>query len=489
MTIFLSKIKSFQKSKILLLAVFIIIIITNMFLYLNRDSEKISTKISHSRKDASGFTYDYAKNFIYFYYYTGNFPLATMNDSLVYSKQGAITEIEENGENLIMEFKHWSRLGENARIFMFLPYAVLKKSPEKPSIIFANTLLFILALMALFWGFWQIDKAYLGLLLIVLINTSSFYMYEVYGRENVFALMGIVFFIVLGLNLKLLTNHKKNIYVSLVLLIVSSFLIGLISEIRNETAIVLCSMILLIVLAKGLNIKMKGLYLIVVIAVFMLTKQSIQLYFEKNFESTAELVQKHGGHVYTGGRIKGHKLWHPIFCGLGDFDTKYGYKWNDKVAYQYAIPILKEQYKIDVNYSGKYYLDDYYDNDSLYYKKFDEVPEYELVMKEKVIGDIKNDFWWYAEIILKRISRTMTQTNPIQYIGWLLIPMTILLFYRKNYLFLYLLLISLPLSATSILIYSGDGSTNNSVFGFFIVIIFIDLLYELITKKLRNSDT
>lgn len=50
-----------------------------------------------------------------------------MNDSIVYSKQGAMTEIEENGENLIMEFKHWSRLGENARIFMFLPYAVLKK--------------------------------------------------------------------------------------------------------------------------------------------------------------------------------------------------------------------------------------------------------------------------------------------------------------------------------------------------------------------------
>ncbi|MDD2199596.1 MAG: hypothetical protein PHE08_07720, partial [Bacteroidales bacterium] len=150
MTIFFSKINSFQKSKILLLAVFVIIIITNMFLYLNRDSEKISARISHSRKDASGFTYDNAKNFIYFYYYTGYFPLASMNDSIVYSKQGAMTEIEENGENLIMEFKHWSRLGENARIFMFLPYAVLKKSPENPSIILANTLLFILALMALF---------------------------------------------------------------------------------------------------------------------------------------------------------------------------------------------------------------------------------------------------------------------------------------------------------------------------------------------------
>lgn len=412
-----------------------------------------------------------------------------MNDSIVYSKQGAMTEIEENGENLIMEFKHWSRLGENARIFMFLPYAVLKKSPENPSIILANTLLFILALMALFWGFWEIDKAYLGLLLIVLINTSSFYIYEVYGRENVFALMSIVFFIVLGLNLKLLTNHKKNIYVSLVLLIVSSFLIGLISEIRNEAAIVLCSLILLIVLARELNIKMKGLYLIVVIAVFMLTKQSIQLYFEKNFESTAELVQKHGGHVYTGDRIKGHKLWHPIFCGLGDFDTKYGYKWNDKVAYQYAVPILREQYKIDVNYSGKYYLDDYYDNDSLYYKKFDEIPEYEHIVKEKVLGDIKNDFWWYTKIILKRISRTMTQTNPFQYIGWILIPMIILLFYRKNYFYLFLLMISLPLSATSILIYSGDGSTNNSVFGFFIVIIFISIIYEIIAKKLRKSDT
>ena len=30
--------------------------------------------------------------------------------------------------------------------------------------------------------------------------------------------------------------------------------------------------------------------------------------------------------------VAGHAFWYPVFCGLGDFDTKYGYEWNDRVG-------------------------------------------------------------------------------------------------------------------------------------------------------------
>ena len=72
-----------------------------------------------------------------------------------------------------------------------------------------------------------------------------------------------------------------------------------------------------------------------------ITKSSVKNYFDNNFNETYSLVKKNNGHVYDGGRISGHMLWHPIFCGLGDFDKKYGYKWNDRLAYEYAIPVLK----------------------------------------------------------------------------------------------------------------------------------------------------
>ena len=106
-------------------------------------------------------------------------------------------------------------------------------------------------------------------------------------------------------------------------------------------------------------------------------------------------------------------------------------------------------------------------------------------MKNKILGDIKNDFGWYTNIIFKRICRILTRTHPVYYLGWLLLPLMAFFIYRKKYFNLYVLLISLPLSATSLIIYSGDGTTNNSVFGFFVVIFIIELIYTFIANKIN----
>lgn len=468
----------FLTSKRGLLIIFLSIILLNSILYNLNFSDR------QSRKDASGFSYDKAKHFAYFHYYTGHFPLASLNENLDYSIEGAYNEIANNGTDLIMEYQHWSRLGENARIWAFLPDSIIAGNPENPSVKLFNVLIFVISLILLYYGFWRIKRPIYGFILLFLINLTPYYLYEVYMNRNIFALLGSSFFIIIGLNVSFLFQ-KENKYRFIILSIISGSIIGFFSEFRNEVSIVLVSLILIYLLAIQTRVFTKVFVILISYFSFTGTKVIIQNHFNNEFEKTTELVKNAGGHVYTGKRIPGHKFWHPIFCGLGDFDQKYGYVWNDKIAYKYATPILQEKYGMDITYSDKYYLDNYYDSDSLYYIKFDEIDEYEEIMKEKVLSDIKNDPLWYFTILFKRIVRTLTITIPFPYVGWLIFLVAFYFIKKRNWFDLKLILIALPLSATSIIIYSGDGATYNSVFAYFVImglLVFLSERLKLLMK-------
>lgn len=483
----LKKIKSFLETKIGLCISCLLIIVINLSLYSISNSQKFSAK--QARKDASAFSHFFAKKFIYFYYYTGNFPLGTSYKDLVYSKEGAQKEIDERGEDLIMEYYHWSRLGENTRILAYLPNAWLDGGVQKPSIRFFNTLIFIAGLIALFLGFWYIKKPLLGLVLITLINTTPFYLFEIFSRENIFGVFPSIFYLILGLNLHFLFKKKENDFSKFYIPILSAMIIGFFSEIRNEISIVLLSLIMIYVFSQGISYKVKAIMILVAIFAFSKTREGLRIFFKEKFAKTTQLVAENGGHVYTGGHIDGHMLWHPIFCGLGDFDTKYGYKWDDRVAFNYAMPILNDDYKLNLKYNGaSYHLNMYYDKAKKYYIKFDEIPEYEPIVKEKVLTDIKNDPLWYATIIWKRIIRVMSRTLPIKYLGFILFPLLYYIIEQKKWHWLKLLMVSFPLSATSIIIYSDRGTTYNSVFGYFVVIITVYEIYKYMERIMKQEE-
>jgi len=470
-----NRLKTFLETKkgILIVILSIIIINTGFYNFSNYNSFPSSQR----RGDASGFSFSYAKQFVYFHYYTGDFPLATLNENLQFSEEDARKEISENGHSLIMEYKHWSRLGENARIWAFLPNSIIKGSPENPSIKLFNALVFTLSIIILYLGFWRLKKVLFGLCLALLINITPFYLFETYTNQNIFGLLGATFFIILGLNVYSLFKREKT-YLNIILIGISGAIIGLFSEFRNEISIVILSLVLISLFSKQKNFLVKVIIASIGLGSFFLTKSAIGSYFQQQFKNTITLVEKAGGHPYKWATISGHRTWHPIFCGLGDFDTKYGFEWNDKVAYRYALPILKDKYGMNIDYSDKYHLDNYYDESKLYYIKFDEIDEYEQVVKDKVLSHIKSDPTWYINIIAKRIIRTMTTTIPVPYVGWGLLFLGYYFVRKKNWSHLYLLIVSLPLSATSIIIYSGKGATYNSVFVYFVIVSIIMVLYN-----------
>ncbi len=467
-----------------ILYVILFIICANIFLYNISENHKFPKE--QRRTLTSGFSHDKARHFIFFYYYKNLFPVGTSERINNYSAEEADRILNTKGNTLFTEKEHWTRLGENARILMYLPNAILKGSPENPSTKLFNSIFFTIALIVFFLGFSLSGMRIFATVLVVIVIATPFFWFEIYENNNVFGLMTVLFLIIMGLNIKILIKQIP-IYKVIVISIFSGVLIAFFSEIRGELAIVTVSLLILYVFTEHYKIVYKSLFVILLFTSFIVSRNLVVNYFNSKFDKANEIVLNKGGNPYIYPRTQGHIIWHPIFCGLGDFDKKYGYEWNDKVAYKYALPILKEKYNIHVNYSDQYYTDDYYDPQKMYYIKFDEIPVYEQIMKDKVVSDIKSDPGWYISILLKRVVRILSVTLPVPFAGWLIFPLVFVLFRRKEKVFLKMILISLPLSLTPLLIFSGGNATFNSFFPYILISILVLDTILFLKKKDSNK--
>ncbi|MCB9335171.1 MAG: hypothetical protein H6586_03420 [Flavobacteriales bacterium] len=470
-------------------------ILSFQFFYIN----KPFTESEYGRNGASGFAHNYGKEFVYYYYYLDLFPLTTSYKPLEYSEKDAINSIKEHGDSLLMEYGHWSRLGENVKILLYLPNAYLHGSPENPSIILFNTIVFILALLIVYSVLWYYKYPLLGFLIALVFGSNPFLLYETYGRDNIFALLAVVTLLILSINFYFFDENanKKSLY-QWIAPILSSIIIATAVHIRGENSVLIISCLFIYLTISSYTILKKVLMCFILVSTFFIVKKSWQTYFDYKFDEAYELVKEKGGNPYDGRRYNSHTVWHPIFCGLGDYDSKYGYEWNDLKAYEYAIPILKEKYNMDLNYSGEFGLNEFYDDDKKYYKKLELFDEYDEVVKNKVMHDITNDPLWYLEIISKRVWSVFKDTSPvwikifnfrfnIPINGLFVLPFLFILFYWKKYFELKLILFSLPLAISSLVFYSKGNSTFNSLFHLFFIVLVFSWLIEFVVLRLKKN--
>ena len=168
----ISLLKGLSSQKINLIVVGIIIF-SNVLFYIASGHMEFSS--IQKRTDASGFSHDKAQHFVYFHYYKNLFPLATLDTNLVYSEAGADDLIQNHGKNLIMEYQHWSRLGENARIFAYYPNSLLRGSPQNPSIRVFNSLVFTLCLVLCYLGFSRAKRPLLGIIAVLILMLTPYF--------------------------------------------------------------------------------------------------------------------------------------------------------------------------------------------------------------------------------------------------------------------------------------------------------------------------
>jgi hypothetical protein len=126
-------------------------------------------------------------------------------------------------------------------------------------------------------------------------------------------------------------------------------------------------------------------------------------------------------------------------------------------------------------------------------------PEYDSILKRKVLEDIRSDPLWYLGIIARRAWRIITDTTPagiavgghiwrIWRNGLIFIPGLLILIVARRWDLAKLMLFPLPLSAVALLAYSGETETHFNIYLQVTIAIYLWLIWNAVMKRDRVKE-
>lgn len=447
------------------------------------DSSKVLP--GHGVTASTGLNED--KRFFYFLYHLNLYPIASDVPTIWDSPDEAKRLMREQPAKLRQDQGTTFRSGDRGRTYLFFVDAWLHHRGLNASVKPANELAFTLVLMALMVSFWSIRRTAAGLFLVGLIGSDPFQLFEVFKHENVFGWTITAMVGLLALHLPLMekprseSTSKWRRYYPWVAAILGGLFLAFVRNFRSEPSALMASAWLVYASMTWLRKRTRaGLAIVAVVALWVGTQASTRFFDYKLEQAKAAVATVHGP-VYAGPVAHFHEFWHAVWCGLGDFDTKYGYVWDDRAAYRSADPELKKRnpglFLDPDHWVQPRFWDPPTNRYEVYYF---ETPGYHDVIRDKVLGDIKKDPSWYLNILRLRAERTLTEVPPVGFataeesfyvegklLGLLFIPVLGVLVYARRWAQVKLLLFSAPLSSVPMILYSAGGMTNYSMFHLF----------------------
>jgi hypothetical protein len=230
------------------------------------------------------------------------------------------------------------------------------------------------------------------------------------------------------------------------------------------------------------------------IAVFAIASSAWTRWFDARWLEAQRIVAEAGGHPFPGEREKHHLIWHPIWCGLGDFGEDKGYRWDDRIAAASAIPILRDQYGVEVppfDSTSYVFQDQFLDPHRKYYRVPYLLPHYSEVLRDRILADVRSDPIWYLAILLRRIGRILSDTTPIlrlpvHGLSALAVAGLCLGARGRRKRMLALFAFPLPLSATALLIFSGKGVTYYGCYHLLPAAVVLTALLQSVLDRARR---
>lgn len=399
------------------------------------------------------------QDFFHFFYHLGLYPVASPLSDPAAGREGALRTIRESGHSLSMERNATMSPGEPGKIWLFFPKALWTGSTTRPSIRPANIALFLTSLALLTFMFWKEGMLLLGVFLVFILGSNPFQIQEVYFRENVFGLPITMTLLMMALHLRLLRAERMRAPSAFLLAGISASLLATAMTARPEAALILVSVGFVHLRNKDLSWVRRIQVTALALFSFLGTLVGWNQYFDHKFTEAKAVVANSGGTPFQGSRHFTHGLWHPVFCGLGDFDQKYGYQWLDAAAADYAVSKIRELRTLSPSEEIRPY----------------EIAEYGPVIRDKILADISRDPAWYLQILGARLGKVLTSTTPIfpfgvkspvafYFSGWAALLAILALWLLGESMLIRLALFSLPLILPAILVYSGGGIAYYSIF-------------------------
>lgn len=429
----------------------------------------------------------HAARFFYFFYYLGHFPIASTAPfpQDAYSEQGAARLLRERADTLVMDLNLTWRSGDRGKVFLFYPDALLRGTAQDISVKPMHRLAFTAALMALWIACVLCGQAILGAALVLLLGSNAFQLRQVHVMENVFSWTITTAVFLLALHAPLVFRSfggrprgRAAFWYALGAALLSGAFLGCVRTVRSEpVAIGVSAALAYLIFLRPIRLRWRLVPVAALVGAQLLVGAAWDGWFQRKHDQASVLLMQIGGHPYPGPRVSHHELWHPIWCGLGDFDQKYGYRWDDRVAVDYAFPVMRDRLgaRLPPRTPGRYATDEYWDEARRYPRFPAEVPGYHEVIRDKVLGDISRDPGWYLTILGKRLSRLARELTPLRVqvhmarrtLPWhplLLVPALLVLLVLRRGDRLALAAFTLPTCLTAFLIYSDKGNCYYAIY-------------------------
>jgi hypothetical protein len=433
----------------------------------------------------------YDSSFVYFLYYLDLFPVATTDPFPELNRAAAEKYLTARPKTLVMDIG-WTWLeGDRGKILLYSLDTWLKGAPWNPSVRPFNRFAFTVSLCLLFASFWWIRRPILGGVLVILLGSNPFQLYEVHLHENVHGWTITTAILLLALHVPWLATRRPDRRYAIALPLVTGILVGTIRSIRSEPAAMLLAAALSYLFIDSFDWRRRLAMVSGLALAFLLTNAAWNGWFAKKDTEARNVLTTVGGHPFTGPLRQHHALWHPIWCGLGDFGQKHGYEWEDTKALAYARPVLESQYHetVPASFDTPSMPAQYWDPDHLYRKLPYGLGHYDEVVRDKVLHDIAHDPLWYGGVLLRRAWRLLTELTPARAQwgahwvgtrapGLLALPLLLLLLVARNRFLLGLLFFTLPTCIAPMLVFSGRGMAYYAIYHLIALGIIIALAIE-----------
>lgn len=375
----------------------------------------------------------YPSLYDYGLYYWGLLPaysslvLNRHRDLSLFNRQEAALILRDHGESLRMEYVRTLRCGERMVKVMKWPLMLIRGTPYKASHHTVISFLFISSLILLTLALCRYAPAPLFIFLPVFLSSSGFLAGSVYYKRVTLGLLPIGVIFAIALFCPLIFGKSVRTGSVIIRALIFSALMVVLVNIRSPAMAAMVSPAIALALYPRFKIWNRLAMIAVLLASFVAFEKLFDYWWNYNYDRTSRILEKVGGTPFKGPRISRMPFWHSIWCGLADFDDQLGYQWRDAQAFRYGLPILKERGYfpeediMETGYFGGIYS-------GLY--PWD-IPEYDGIIRARIVSDIRENPGWYADILFRRAKRILLENEPPGFLFGnfrLRIPATILFY-------------------------------------------------------------
>ncbi len=354
--------------------------------------------------------------YVFGLYYWGIFPVYSTvvleeKNHRRFSPEYAQRILREEGKSLRMEYRHTARVGNSLKLYLPWLAATAFRQPLSPagtmrSLQLFSAGVFLLALYLLLQQFALAGRPILGALTAFLLSSSEFQAVEI-TRSNIFSSVITTAVFTLALLAPLIFNRPLGrVRLALRLLILAGIIVFA-GNIRPDAFAMILAPLFILLLYRPLRFRWRLAAVTAFVFFGWAWHSGICAYFDFKWEQAEKFVREHGGTPYLGERVHYHAFWHPIWCGLGDFDADHGYNWVDWKAWNFALKVMRDRGIVIENLGAYGRPKEIQDAGDYYY--IDTHPAYEPIIREKILADIRADPLWYLKIIGRRLQKIFSE--------------------------------------------------------------------------------